>query len=207
MGFDKIAILGHSYGAVVAQLYAIKYGENLTHLIIADGFFNGKMWQENDDNSNRIYAENMPEVWDSLMVLRAKGLRSSDKAHFEVYFNLRSGLLYSYNPENAKKFPDDQSYANDFNRHVYYQIVGADGDFKVGNDIALFDVTKQLKDLKMPILIIAGRFDRVSVPRYAVQYKKYCPQARFVMFENSGHSPQVEEPEKEFALIREFMES
>jgi proline iminopeptidase len=38
-----------------------------------------------------------------------------------------------------------------------------------------------------------------------VQYKKYCPQAQFVMFEKSGHNPQVEEPEKEFPIIREFL--
>ena len=63
----------------------------------------------------------------------------------------------------------------------------------------------QLKDLKMPVLIVAGRYDRVSVPVFAVQYKTYCPQARFVMFEKSGHNPQVEEPEKEFKIIREFL--
>jgi proline iminopeptidase len=32
----------------------------------------------------------------------------------------------------------------------------------------------------------------------------YCPQVEFVMFEESGHNPQVEEPSKLFALIREF---
>lgn len=35
--------------------------------------------------------------------------------------------------------------------------------------------------------------------------KAYCPQAKFVMFEKSGHNPQVEEPEEEFALIRSFL--
>ena len=38
-----------------------------------------------------------------------------------------------------------------------------------------------------------------------VKYKEYCPQAEFVMFEKSGHNPQIEEPAKEFALIREFL--
>jgi proline iminopeptidase len=39
----------------------------------------------------------------------------------------------------------------------------------------------------------------------AVKYKEYCPQAQFVMFEKSGHNPQVEEPEKEFQIINEFL--
>jgi len=41
--------------------------------------------------------------------------------------------------------------------------------------------------------------------RMMVEFKIYCPQAEFVMFEESGHNPQVEEPYKLFALIREFL--
>ncbi len=37
------------------------------------------------------------------------------------------------------------------------------------------------------------------------KYKEYCPQAKFVMFEKSGHNPQVEEPEKLFPLIESFL--
>ena len=32
LGYDKINILGHSYGSVVAQLYAIKYADHVKHL-------------------------------------------------------------------------------------------------------------------------------------------------------------------------------
>ena len=38
-----------------------------------------------------------------------------------------------------------------------------------------------------------------------VKYKQYCPQAKFVMFERSGHNPQVEEPAKEFSIIKDFL--
>src|SRR6476660_9910003 len=85
LGYDQINVLGHSYGSVVAQLYALKYQKRVKHLIIADGFFSGDMWQENDDNSNHEIAENYPEVWDSLMVLRKKGLISSDAACVDIY--------------------------------------------------------------------------------------------------------------------------
>ncbi|HTA28180.1 MAG TPA: alpha/beta hydrolase [Bacteroidia bacterium] len=206
LGYDKINILGHSYGSVVAQLYAIKYGDHIKHLIIADGFFSGKMWQENDDNSNHEIMENYPEIWDSLMHMRKHGLISSDKAFYTEYGNVPYGFLYAYNPTNFLHGLDP-SYPNRFNLKLYYQLVGPDGDFVVGNDIAKFDVTKELKNLKMPVLIVAGRYDRVSVPKWAVMYKQYCPQAQFVMFEHSGHNPMVEEPEKEFPIIRAFLKN
>ena len=204
MGFSKINILGHSYGGLVAQGYAIRYPENVKHLILANTFHSFVMWQENDDNSNHEIKTNYPEVWDTLMIIREKGAVSSDALHQEIYGRVPYGFLYAYNPDNFKS-RGRKPYPNPFNAKLYYQMVGKDGDFIVGSDIGNFDFRKQLKDLKMPILIIGGRYDRVAVPWMMVKYKEYCPQAKFVMFEHSGHNPQVEEPAAEFSLIREFL--
>lgn len=204
IGFEKINILGHSYGGVVAQGYAIKYSQNVSHLILANSFHSFLMWQANDDNCNHEIKTNYPEVWEELMEVRKKGAVSSDKVHYDIYSKVPYGFLYAYNPDkfgNRGRKP----YPNSHNRKLYYQMVGKDGDFIVGNDIGNFDFRKDLKNLEMPILIIAGRYDRVAVPKMMVQFKEYCPQAQFVMFEKSGHNPQVEEPEKEFAIIREFL--
>ena len=205
MKLDKISLLGHSYGSLVCQGYAVKYGAHLSHLIIANGFHSFMMWQENDDNSNKEIKTNYPEVWDTLMKVREQGSISSDAIHQEIYGRVPYGFLYAYNPD---KFVSrgQKAYPNPYNTKLYYQMVGKDGDFIVGNDIGNFDFRKQLKDLKMPVLIIAGRYDHVAVPWMQMKFKEYCPQAQFVMFEKSGHNPQVEEPQKEFALIKQFMQ-
>lgn len=200
---DKITVLGHSYGGLVAQGYAIQHGEHLSHLILADTFYSAAMWQENDDNTNREMKTNYPEIWAELTKLRAAGVKSSDSEHQRIYGMVPYGFLYAYNP--GKFEHSEAPYPNSNNTKLYYQMVGADGDFVVGNDIGSFDYTTKLKDLKMPILILAGRFDRVAVPWMMVKYKEYCPQAQFVMFEKSGHNPQVEEPEKEFKVINGFL--
>ena len=205
MGFSKINILGHSYGGLVAQGYAIKYPEYVSHLILANTFHSYLMWQENDDNSNREIKTNYPEVWEELIDAREQGIISSDQIHQEIYGKVPYGFLYAYNPENFYR-TGRRPYPNSNNSKLYYQMVGKDGDFIVGNDIGNFDFRKELKDLKMPILIYGGRYDRVAVPWMMVKYKQYCPQAKFVMLEKSGHNPQVEEPEVLFKLIRDFLE-
>lgn len=204
MHLNKISLLGHSYGSLVAQGYAIKYGEHTSHLIIANGFHSYVMWQENDDNSNHEIKTNYPEVWDSLMKLREQGYISSDAICQDIYGKVPYGFLYAYNPENFVS-RGKKPYPNSFNSKLYYQMVGKDGDFIVGSDIGNFDFRRQLKDLKMPVLIIAGRYDRVAVPAMQVKYKEYCPQAQFVLFEHSGHNPQVEEKWKDFNIIKEFL--
>jgi proline iminopeptidase len=201
---QKINVLGHSYGGVVAQGYALKYPENVSHLILANTFHSYLMWQKNDDNSNHEIQTNYPELWDSLMAIRSAGVVSSDPQHQALYSKVPYGFLYAYNPD---KFitRGAQPYPNSFNSKLYYQMVGRDGDFVVGNDIGNFDYRKELKNLKMPVLIYGGRYDRVAVPRMMVLFRQYCPQATFMMFEKSGHNPQVEEPSKLFPVIEQFL--
>ncbi len=202
---QKISLLGHSYGSIVAQGYALKYPATTSHLIIANGFHSTAMWQENDDNSNHEIKTNYPEVWEELMKVRKEGAVSSSAVHQDIYGRVPYGFLYAYNPDNFAGRGKRKAYPNPFNSKLYYQMVGADGDFILDNDIGHFDYRQQLKSLKMPVLVVAGRYDRVAVPWMQVQYKEFCPQAQFVMFEKSGHNPQVEEPEKEFPLIVEFL--
>lgn len=201
---DKVNLLGHSYGGLVVQGYALKYPQHVSHLVLANTFHSYLMWQANDDNSNHEMKTNYPEMWEQLMALREKGYISSDEEHQQLYGTVPYGFLYAYNPDKfisrgAKPYP------NAFNTKLYYQLVGKDGDFIVGNDIGNFDFRSRLKDLKMPVLIYGGRYDRVAVPYMMVKYKQYCPQAQFVMFERSGHNPQVEEPAKLFELLEGFL--
>jgi proline iminopeptidase len=203
LGFEKWSVFGHSYGGMVAQAYALKYPESVNNLILGDTFYNAEMWQENDNNSNYEFRNQCPEKWDKLMKIREQGYRSSSPEHIAAY-KIPSGLLYYYNPENALKMRHDSL---SWNYDVYYQIVGVDGDFIIGGDIGKLDFRRDLKNLKMPILIVAGRYDRISDPRFAVKYQIYAPQAKFVMFEKSGHNPYVEEHEKFFKVLNDFLKS
>lgn len=153
--FEKLNVLGHSYGGVVAQGYALKYPEHVNHLILANTFHSYLMWQANDDNSNHEIKTNYPEVWDSLMIIREAGAVSSDPQHQRLYSKVPYGFLYAYNPDNFLS-RGRKPYPNPFNAKLYYQMVGRDGDFIVGSDIGNFDYRKELKNLKMPVLIYGG---------------------------------------------------
>ena len=200
LGLAKMNLLGQSYGGMVAQAYALKYPQSVERLILVDSFYSGQMWQANNDNSNREIQSQYPEVWAKLQKLRAMGLRSSAPEHQEIYDSVPLGLFYFYDASKAKLLPSDPS-----NNDVYYAIAGDDADFTIGGDIASLDFRADLRKLTMPILVIAGRYDRISLPQYAVKYKTYAPQARFVMMEKSGHFPYIEEPEKMLSVLREFL--
>jgi len=45
----------------------------------------------------------------------------------------------------------------------------------------------------------------VVLPRLSTQFKKYAPQAKFVMFERSGHYPFIEENQQFIKTMEDFL--
>jgi proline iminopeptidase len=199
--FEKWSVFGHSYGGMVAQAYALKYPESVNRVILSNSFYSGEMWQANNNNCNYELRNQLPEVWEKVKKLRDEGFVSSSPEHQEAY-TLPSSLLYYYDGTNASKVRKDSLIMN---TEVYYTLVGFDGDFIIGGDVSKLDFRKDLKDLNMPMLIIEGRYDRVAIPKWSVKFKEYAPQASFIMFEKSGHAPYIEETDKYFNLLNEFL--
>ncbi|GGX07804.1 alpha/beta fold hydrolase [Aquimarina muelleri] len=199
----KWTLVGHSYGTVVAQAYAIKYPQYTEKMVLINGFHSGLMWQANCDSYNHYAKTHFPEKWKAVDSLRAVGYVSSDPEFLKVYGDFPTKYIYYHNTELNQPVP--KNVKRSWNLDVYYNIVGRDGDFHVTGDMGDTDFRRKLKEVKSPTLVIAGRYDGVSTPEFAIQYKTYMPQAEFVMFEKSGHNPYLEEPEKFFKLFEQFL--
>ena len=202
--FDKISLVGHSYGTVPAQAYTIKYPDNVDKMVLINGFHSGAMWQANCDSYNHYAKTHFPEKWKKVDSLRALGYLSSEEPLKTVYGNFPTKYIYYHNTklrQNSPKFKH-RGWAND----VYVAIIGKDGDFDVSGSMINQDYRKRLKNIKAKTLIVAGRYDGVSTPEFAVQYKMFMPQAQFEMFEQSGHNPYLEEPEKFYSIFETFMD-
>jgi proline iminopeptidase len=203
LSLGRIAVYGHSYGGIVAQAYALKYPASLSHLVLANTFHSAEMWQKgNNDNWNHELQNQFPDLWDELQQLRAGGGVSCDSAYQAIEGRMPASLVYFYDPSNA----GGASYSSfDMNLQVYCQIAGPDADVVLGGDLSSIDFRRQLRSITVPTLVLAGRFDRVAIPRYTLQFKSLMPRARFVLFEHSGHEPFIEEPEPHDSVVRAFL--
>jgi proline iminopeptidase len=186
----------------VAQLYAAKYPNSVKRLILANTFPSGDTLQSLQDGFNDDIENQLPEIWAKVQQVRAKGFLSSSKEHQEVYA-VPPTFSYFYNPENARLLPITEP--NLYNSDLWYAMAGKDADFAVKGELARFDVKQQLKKIEIPMLVLAGRFDRMVPPKVTVQYKNLFPQAEFIMFEKSGHFPFIEENEKTLTALRAFL--
>jgi pimeloyl-ACP methyl ester carboxylesterase len=66
------------------------------------------------------------------------------------------------------------------------------------------EIMPPLETLKLPVLIIWGKHDRVLPLEQADDYVKAIPQARFLVFEKSAHLPHEEEPAAFNAALLQF---
>ncbi len=203
LGFSKISVVGHSYGTVPAQNYAVKYPESTDKMVLISGFHSGLMWQANCDSYNEYAKKHFPEKWVKVDSLRALGYVSSDPEFMKVYGSFPTKYIYYHNTKIKGNSPKEK-YRN-WNNDVYAQIIGRDGDFEVSGDMIDIDFRRKLKNVTAPTLITAGRYDGVSTPEFNMQYKLFMPQATFEMFEQSSHNPYLEEPEKFYKLFEKFM--
>ncbi len=202
LGFGKMYVYGLSYGGLVAQGYALQYGSHVKRLVLANTLHSPEMWQKNHENINAEIQNQYPERWDTIMNLRQKGIRSNHPDMMEAFI-VATKIVRMYNPDNMSgilKEPDSYNY------DLYWEFVGTDIDFFISHEVPKIpDFRPHLKTLTMPVLILAGRHDRALYPKYQMEFKHYCPQAEFVMMERSGSFIHIEEPERLFSLLEDFL--
>lgn len=66
-------------------------------------------------------------------------------------------------------------------------------------------VENRLSELRMPTLLIWGRHDHIFPASHAEAAKAKLPTCRVEIFEDSGHTPQMEEPERFNRLVLDFL--
>jgi pimeloyl-ACP methyl ester carboxylesterase len=66
-------------------------------------------------------------------------------------------------------------------------------------------VEGRLRELQMPTLLVWGRHDHIFPPSHAESAQSRLPNGRVEIFEDSGHTPQMEEPDRFNRLVLDFL--
>ena len=67
------------------------------------------------------------------------------------------------------------------------------------------DLRPHLKNITVPTLVIVGRHDFITTVAMAEEMVKHIPAARLEIFEDSGHFAVIEEPEKFYQVVKQFV--
>jgi proline iminopeptidase len=196
-----VHLYGFSYGGLLGQALALDHPELVRSLTLANSLHSPEMWQLNHTNINRELANQAPEVWEQILALRAKGVRSTDP-ELQQQFGAGAKIVRFYNPDNAALLATEPGARN---VELYPLFCGDDVDFVIGGEVARIpDFRPRLGGLTVPLMVLAGRYDRALYPALQQEFVRFAPGARFEILERSGSFGHVEEAATVMELLRDF---
>jgi proline iminopeptidase len=192
-GLDPLTIVGYSWGAMLALLYTIEQRGN-PHLRAPD-----RMALVNPAPLTREYRrqfeaefarrQQAPEIARMRDELAASGLREKDpEAYRQRAFEL--GVAgYFKDPRNAKDLTP-------------FRVVGRVQQ-SVWESLGDFNLIRDLKGVKIPSVVIAGRDD--PIPLASSSEAASVLGTNLVVLDECGHVPYVEQPQGLFAALDPFL--
>ena len=195
LGLDRVHLLGHSWGGMLAQEYALTRPEGLVSLILSSTLSSAALWRE---ESLRLRAGLPPEVREPLDAHEAAG--TTDDPGYEVaVFEFLHRHLCRLDPWP----PIVEEAIRSTNLEVYNTMWGPSEAHPTGV-LAGWDVTPRLGEIRVPALVMCGRHDEAT-PLQAETIVQGLPHAELVIFEESAHMAPVEETERYLATVRGFL--
>jgi len=197
LGLEKTMLMGWSHGGMVALEYAIRYPDSLSKLILFDtSAYFGEFLSDVEASVQAF--KNEPWFEDSLDALKKEwaGEYQTDEDMGRLW--QREKKFY------FKKFDARaQAYA-ERTKDTLIKIA----PLRVFNEkeAPSFDLRPKLEKINVPALIIVGRHDFITNVEMAKEMAARIPNAQMEVFEESGHYGFVEEPEKFYRVVKEFVE-
>src|SRR5580698_10723603 len=196
LGLGKISLLGHSYGGVLAQAYALKYQANLTHLIIASTWSSSKALNE---IFVRMKQNMSPGLRDRIDKLEADGLFGHGKDYEKNRYTndyMIASWGEGYFPYLYQNHPDpnfDPIGQGNTSWDLYREMWGSHGEFVIDGNLASVEYTDRLSTIHVPTLITAGDHDESDPAMSQVMHEKIAG-SKIVILPKSGHMTFVDQP-------------
>ena len=184
---DHVAVLGDSYGGMIAMAYAAAHPEHVARLILSDSA--APSWKD--------LVHLLPQVFPDR---EEQGEREAKRLAADPEAAARAGLV------NHMR---QMFYSTDL-RDAYLAHMGDLGfEPAVGRAVQQatenLDLTPKLAGFHFPTLVMTGRYDMNVAPLTAWRMAHAIPGAQIVFFEKSGHLPAYEEPEKYLKVLESFL--
>lgn len=198
LGVRSWVVLGHSFGGMLAQAYAIRYPRVVRGLALLG---TGSSARAVEADFRRILQRAPLAVRRRIRAIERTGIYTRAGEYKAAYARLTASVLRAYmeapRSRIRHKFP---AIAADVVRAMWSE----NSDFQVGGTLRGFDFRRKLRAFARPVLIVIGDRDLVSV-NTAEETRAACPHASLVVMADSGHMMYIDEPRLFNTLLEGFL--
>jgi proline iminopeptidase len=190
IGVDEVVIAGGSYGGFIAMEYALAYPEHTRAMILRD---------TSPDNSNlgRAFesarAQTRVEInWDNFNRYWS-GQITDDQDLKDRWAEIIPLYDYEYDPVKSAQSVEAGIYRHEAHNWCFKY------------NMPDYDLRPKLATVTCPTLVTVGRTDWITPVSCAETIASLIPNSKLVVFEKSGHSPQIEQFELFQQVMRDFL--
>jgi proline iminopeptidase len=187
LSLERVAVLGDSYGGMIAMAYGAAHPEHVARLILSDSA--APTWKGLVHLLPDVFPDR-EEAGDAETKQLAANPEAAAKAGLVNHMRM---MFYSTELRDA--------YLTHMGDLGFEPLVGGAVQKATEN----LDLTPKLAGFKFPTLVITGRYDMNVAPLTAWRMAHAIPGAQLVFFEKSGHLPAYEEPDKYLQVLESFL--
>ena len=194
LGFRRWAVLGHSFGGMVALEYALRYPERLTRLVLLDT--GGDGWWSTDGAAAELKRRGASPHKVELVRRWFNG-EFEPREMSRMLF--RIGDAYASHPSLART-------ARDLARGEWRTKMRPDALIFAGRRLLPgWSVMDRLCEIEVPTLVIAGRDDFIFPPTHQEALARGLPNATLRIVDDAGHNAHSEQERVVLEAIRSFL--
>lgn len=190
IGVERAALVGNSMGGFIAAETAISHPSRVEKLVLVAAAGGPSLYDRNNGQGARLMraARLFAPVAASVFARREHLVRRPA---------LRRALLWK-----VARHPDR------LQPELCYEVAsgaGKPGFLDALQAVIDYDFRDRVSEISCPTLIVWGRNDEIVPVEDAYEYERLIPGARKVIFDDTGHVPMLERPERFNRLVEEFL--
>ena len=192
----RYATLGHSYGAFVVLQHAVEHPGEPRGTIVSGGIAAAR-WLDGVDQQLAAFEPVELRAQVTASWAAELQIQTEDEAAALIEDQMPFHFLEPQGPalrEYLRRTAGLGRYAPDVIRHFAAQDYGG------------INVEDRLGVVEHPVLVLAGRHDRVCPVGASQDMARRLPDAELVVFENSAHMTFAEEQDRYLAAVRQFLD-
>ena len=178
---EGVHLLGISYGGEVAQRFALKYGEKLLSLILAN----------TTAYTNKLLKD-VGEGW-----IHAASTYDGSK-----FFKATMPYIYSseFYEKNILWLEDREKTFGENTKKEWYE-----GFIRLVRSAEDLDLREEIGDINTPTLIMSSEYDATTPERYQEELQRKIKDSKRITIKGSGHASMYEKPYEFAAAVLGFI--
>jgi proline iminopeptidase len=190
-------VIGSSWGGMLAIAYALKYQRNIRTMTTVGGLHNVPLTIR---EMIRMKHELPKDVQRTMEKYEGAG-DYEDPQYVKAVM-----VFYKKHVCRLPVWPDELTYSLDHVSKPVYGTMNGPNEFTIVGNIRYWDVTGLLGKIRIPTLVIGGKYDEVS-PVVAEDIHKHIRGSQLTIFPNSSHLSFWEERGPFMERVLRFFES